>query len=162
MRKILEVKPELCTSCETCELICSFVHYGVFNPKKSKVRVITWWKEGIGVPTMCWQCETPYCANACPTSALTKDPETGVVNLDYDKCIGCKMCINACPFGEIFITPGERFPEKCDHCSTVEGGPWCAELCPTSAIEYIREDQAARDKRMDTAKKLIPTPNPTP
>ncbi|MHA1917585.1 MAG: 4Fe-4S dicluster domain-containing protein [Candidatus Ranarchaeia archaeon] len=161
MRKIIVVDPELCTSCETCELICSFKHYGEFNPKKSKIRIINWAREGISVPTVCWQCETPYCAQPCPTTALTKNAETGVVHLNYDKCIGCKMCINACPFGMIFITPRERFPEKCDLCATVEGGPWCVELCPTNAIQYIREDLAAQDKRHETAKKMLPDYDPS-
>ena len=46
----------------------------------------------------CQHCENPACTKVCPVGATYKDPETGVVRQDYDKCIGCRMCINACPY----------------------------------------------------------------
>jgi Fe-S-cluster-containing dehydrogenase component len=53
------------------------------------------------VPTLCLQCEKAYCVEVCPTPALTKNDQTGVVDFDKDKCIGCKQCIIACPWGSI-------------------------------------------------------------
>ena len=46
----------------------------------------------------CQHCENPACTKVCPVGATYKDPETGVVRQDYDKCIGCRMCMAACPY----------------------------------------------------------------
>lgn len=50
------------------------------------------------VPVACQHCENPACMKACPVGATYKDPETGAVRQDYDKCIGCRMCVAACPY----------------------------------------------------------------
>ena len=50
------------------------------------------------ITVSCQHCENPACAKVCPVGATYKDPETGVVRQDYDKCIGCRMCMAACPY----------------------------------------------------------------
>ncbi|MBC2890042.1 4Fe-4S dicluster domain-containing protein [Gordonibacter massiliensis (ex Traore et al. 2017)] len=50
------------------------------------------------LPVSCQHCEEPACIKACPVGATYKDPETGIVRQDYDKCIGCRMCMAACPY----------------------------------------------------------------
>lgn len=50
------------------------------------------------VPLNCQHCENPACTKVCPVGATYKDPLTGVVRQDYDKCIGCRMCMAACPY----------------------------------------------------------------
>ena len=50
------------------------------------------------IPVACQHCENPACVKVCPVGATYKDPETGVVRQDYDKCIGCRMCVAACPY----------------------------------------------------------------
>ncbi len=155
MRKLLAVEASKCTGCEICVLVCSFKHYNEFNPRKANLKVFAWHRMGISTPIICNQCETPYCALSCPTEALVKNPETGVVNLNYEKCIGCKMCVTSCPFGMIYITPRETLPQKCDYCNSINHEPWCAELCPTGAISYLSEDQLGQSRRQLTAMKLV-------
>lgn len=53
------------------------------------------------LPVACQHCENPACVKVCPVGATYKDPETGVVRQDYDKCIGCRMCMAACPYSGV-------------------------------------------------------------
>ncbi|MGL6293836.1 4Fe-4S dicluster domain-containing protein [Eubacterium aggregans] len=132
MAKQLLIKPEECLSCRTCETLCSFGHFQVFNPKLSNVTVFTYEAAAISVPVMCLHCSDASCVAVCPVGAMTKG-EDGLVTLNQDKCIGCKMCLNACPLWTIGINPATGRLHKCDLC---DGDPQCAKYCPTGAIEY--------------------------
>ena len=92
--KQLVIKPEKCIGCRTCELACSFGHYGEFNPKYANVHVFEYEKAAVAIPMMCLQCEEPSCMKVCPVKAITRNEHNAVV-INYRKCIGCKMCSNA-------------------------------------------------------------------
>ena len=91
--------------------------------------------------TSCMHCGDPSCVSACPVSAMTKDPVTGVVGYNPDKCIGCRYCVAACPFGipkYQYDSPTGRIG-KCELCRhRHKDGHYsaCAEVCPTGATLF--------------------------
>lgn len=133
MTKGIVISPDICTGCRTCELACSFTKTDSFNPKDSAISVLTYDEAGLQVPMTCLQCDDPHCMTVCTVNAITKDLKTGVVEVDADKCIGCKMCVSACPFGNMTYSSRLREVVKCDLC---DGFPQCVRLCPSGALEY--------------------------
>jgi Fe-S-cluster-containing hydrogenase component 2 len=133
MQKLLLFEVSKCTGCKTCETVCSLVQTGVCNPASSRRRTIHFDEEILDVPMQCQQCEEPACMTICPAKAISVDETTGAKILNEDKCIGCRMCTIACPFGAISVDPLTKKVVKCDLCS---GDPACAKFCPTGAIEY--------------------------
>ena len=89
----------------------------------------------------CMHCADPSCVSACPVSAMTKDPDTGIVKYSVDACIGCRYCVAACPFGVprfTFDTPDPKI-SKCQLCAhRLADGRYaaCAEVCPTGATLF--------------------------
>ena len=111
------------------------------------------------ITVSCQHCENPACAKVCPVGATYKDPETGVVRQDSDKCIGCRMCMSACPYTGVrsFNWEEPRYPmdfalgdadapkhqkhvvEKCIFCyQRLARGetPACMDLCPARARHF--------------------------
>ena len=151
--KQLLIKPEKCIGCRTCELVCSFGHYGQFNPKMANVKVFEYEKAAVAIPVMCLQCEEPSCMKVCPVHAISRD-ENGAVVMDPRKCIGCKMCMNACPLGNISYHPAVGKVFKCDLCG---GDPKCAKYCPGEAIVFVDTDTTDERRKAvgDRYKDLI-------
>jgi len=91
--------------------------------------------------TSCMHCADPSCVSACPVSAMTKDPVTGVVAYNPDACVGCRYCVVACPFGipkYQYDSPTGKIG-KCELCRhRTKNGHYsaCAEVCPTGATLY--------------------------
>lgn len=88
----------------------------------------------------CMHCVDPSCVSACPVSAMTKDPESGIVGYDPSACIGCRYCVAACPFGvpqaEFTTFPKIRKCEMCRHLQAEGKIPACAAVCPTGATIF--------------------------
>ena len=87
------------------------------------------------VPKLCNQCEHPPCVQVCPVRATFTTPD-GVVIVDADRCIGCRYCIQACPYGARYLHPKTNTADKCTFCyhRIVKGlQPVCVEVCPTQA-----------------------------
>ena len=87
---------------------------------------------------VCAHCDNPPCVGVCPTGATYKTPE-GAVVVDYDKCIGCRYCVVACPYGARYVNEDVGGPDKCTMCihRVREGlAPACAESCPTRSIVF--------------------------
>ena len=127
----LDVNPNKCIGCRTCEITCSFVHTKNGNLGRSRISIYPT-SETSWVPYLCLQCVDASCMLACPVDAIVLNKKTGVVEIN-DRCIRCGLCQLACPFGHIFNIPdsGEFF--KCDLC---EGDPKCAKFCPSGALVF--------------------------
>ena len=96
-------------------------------------------------PRSCLHCETPDCVTVCPTGASYKRESDGIVLVDEDKCIGCKLCSWACPYGAREYDVFEGVMKKCTLCvdriynenlEEVDRVPACVATCPTGARHF--------------------------
>jgi len=130
------VDQSTCSGCRICELVCSEQHFGIFNPRRSAIRVIRnyGWSENWNTTFTCYQCMNSWCMQSCRFEAIYRDSRTGSVVVDYNRCKGCKKCEDSCPFDMIKIVEidGEKKAFKCDLCN---GEPVCVANCPTESIK---------------------------
>ena len=149
--KILKVNYERCTGCRLCELACSVKHDRVSNPIRSRIRIIKWESEGLYVPVTCQQCEDPPCAIACPAKAISRNQDIGRVEIDYEKCIGCRTCVSVCPFGAVHFVPADRKVIKCHLC---DGDPQCVRFCEVKAVDLADAGDIGLQKSREAALRL--------
>jgi Fe-S-cluster-containing hydrogenase component 2 len=133
MKRLL-VTPSRCTGCRTCEIACAFSHPLEGNaPGKSAIRAFLIEPPSRGLPVVCLQCAAAACVAVCPTKALTRSKATGAVVYAVERCIKCRSCAAACPFGNIVFDDQSDRVVKCDLCG---GDPRCAQFCPTRTLVY--------------------------
>ncbi len=150
-----------CQSCYTCMTSCSLVNEGAASFSYSRIQVAV---DAFGsypddvLISQCRQCQDPKCVAACPTGALMIDTDHGNIRLiDVEKCVGCGMCMQACPFEpkRPLVAPHEQYggemrSRKCDLCLTAPyhfdpagGGVGenavrtCEAVCPMKAIKFF-------------------------
>ncbi|MBT4890402.1 MAG: 4Fe-4S dicluster domain-containing protein [Rhodospirillales bacterium] len=99
----------------------------------------------VNFPRSCMHCEEPHCVTVCPTGASYKREEDGIVLVDADKCIGCKLCSWACPYGAREFDTEQGVMKKCTLCidriyntnlPESERVPACVSTCPTGARHF--------------------------
>lgn len=164
MRNGMVIDLARCTGCHACAIACKAQHgtpTGVWWSKVLESEEGTYPSTRvIYTPVMCMHCENAPCVNVCPSGASYKD-EDGSVQVDYDKCIGCRYCEAACPYdartfvesiepgySDVGFTPYEEVMyrnhqvgvvEKCNLCKDVrEDGsqPACVRTCPAYARHF--------------------------
>jgi anaerobic dimethyl sulfoxide reductase subunit B (iron-sulfur subunit) len=131
-----------CVQCHACEVACKALHQ--VEPGIKWRRVVWIWSGQYPdvacrtVSLSCLHCENPPCETACPTGAIRKRPQDGIVVVDTVLCSGCRACLTACPFGvPRYGTTGKM--QKCDLCvDRIEAGkePACVATCPSGALRY--------------------------
>ena len=99
-----------CFGCQTCVTACKLANHVPAGIMWNRVYTIggEWLDTAAGqypdklsmsfLPLACQHCGNPACVKVCPVGATYKDKDTGVVRQDYDRCIGCRMCMAACPY----------------------------------------------------------------
>ena len=158
VRYVMVVDLKICVGCDSCTVSCKLSHDTGFGIKLGKVIVV---EEGVFpsvkkfyVPLLCMQCRQPECLKVCPTGATYRNRD-GVVLVDYERCMGCKYCIIACPYKARHFNTGIKPPkgvpimdtsitrkgvvEKCDFCiDRIDVGkrPMCVESCQYEARTF--------------------------
>jgi carbon-monoxide dehydrogenase iron sulfur subunit len=153
MKRIL-VDDAKCLACHSCELACAAAHsdsktlYGAISEEilpLSRIHVEPGGR-GRGFPLGCRHCQEPQCARACVTKALSVSAD-GAVLYEKKLCIGCQMCVIACPFGAVEEGRQKSSVSKCDLCAASDREPACATACPTKALVFEEVDEFSQSKR---------------
>jgi Fe-S-cluster-containing dehydrogenase component len=131
MAKRLFIDLDLCRQCESCQAACSY-YYHPFN------NGVLYLRELAEFTVTCRKCDTAPCVTGCPTEALEKQ-EDGIVKRYNLRCVGCRTCCYACPFGTILPEVIPYAVSRCDYCiGRLKGDekPVCIGGCPEEAIKY--------------------------
>ncbi len=147
----LVVNYDKCVGCETCEQACSLKRGGMITPALSRIGVIRRNMGAQNVPITCQQCESAPCMAICPVKAISHDEKLGRKVIDYNVCIGCRMCVAICPFGAMQYEGAGKKVFKCDLC---DGDPVCVKFCQHDALKYFDAAQQGPLKQIAIAEKV--------
>lgn len=145
-----------CIGCRACEIACKDKNGLAAGPRFRRVQYI----EGGTFPDVfafkinmsCNHCAEPACLPTCPTGAIFKRADNGVVDIDTTLCIGCRKCEAACPYGAPQFDPEENVVKKCNMCiDELEAGrkPYCVSACMMRVLDVGPIDEL-RDGTYDT------------
>ncbi len=146
-----------CTGCNLCIIACKDEHVGNSHEPWTKQQPDTghFWMDVktmergkvpkvkvTYLPILCQHCENAPCMKVCPEDAISRDGN-GLVQIDQEKCTGCGLCQEACPYDVIYMNEDLKVAQKCTGCAhLIEVGetPRCADICPRDAIYFADED----------------------
>ncbi len=161
MRYGFVIDQDRCIGCHACTVACKEEHQvpvGVFRTwvKQIEKGEFPHSSRHFGV-MRCNHCDDSPCTEICPTSALYRRPD-GIVDFDNRRCIGCKACMQACPYDALYIDPNNNTAAKCNFCAhrvEMRLEPACVIVCPTQAILAGDLDQpGSKVSRVVTNKKV--------
>ncbi len=134
------IRQDRCIDCERCKEACvktnNVPEYGYRTTiLEREIPIGPEETQREFMPVLCNHCNQPPCVRVCPTKATYKDKKTGIVMMNYKKCIGCKTCMAACPYNARYFNEEKRAIDKCNFCfdtrlSKGEKLTACAAACP--------------------------------
>jgi Fe-S-cluster-containing dehydrogenase component/formate-dependent nitrite reductase membrane component NrfD len=155
-----------CIGCHACTIACKAEHDIPVGVNRCWVKTV---EKGtfpetrrFFFPVLCNQCDEAPCAKICPTNALFKRRD-GIVDLHGDSCIGCRACMVACPYDQLFIDPNTHTAEKCNFCANrVENDllPACVSVCPTECRIFGDLDDPASEVAQIAQREAISVRKP--
>ena len=135
-----------CIGCNSCTVAC--MQWNQIEPGNIRWMRVQTWEEGTFphtrnhiLPVNCYQCQDPLCLKACKQGVISKEAEFGAVLVDQEKCIGCRNCWKACPYGAPQFA-GDEMGEpmsKCNMCiDRLQEGklPICVRSCSMRALDF--------------------------
>jgi len=129
---MITIQEKICTGCRACEFACSFQQKKSFHYEFSLIRILkNKTSEGFFTPVLCRHCVEAPCAKGCPEGAIQRDHRAGIVKIDPEKCTGCGLCINSCPWGVPILDQSKGVAKICDLC---QGNPLCVIFCNPGAL----------------------------
>jgi Fe-S-cluster-containing dehydrogenase component len=140
VRLALVIDLDICVGCHACSVAC--------KGAAAALDVSVWPNQVFGfefeggartvyVPRMCQHCADPGCVTVCPTGASFQRAADGVVLIDADRCIGCRLCAWACPYGAREYDEAAGVMRKCTLCiERPVSGPACVATCPSGARHF--------------------------
>ena len=150
-----------CSGCMACVVACQ--DQNDWRAESVALRTVMEFEKGrypaqiACLSIACMHCGDAPCLMACPTGALSRNLENGVVDVDRNLCIGCRSCVLACPFGAPKFTANGKMV-KCDLCYVrVENGfqPACVHTCTTGALQFGDLEAVTQMKSANAAAKII-------
>ena len=153
MNSFVYVDVEKCTGCKACEVACAVAHNGEKYPRKRMFlpRIRAFNEQGLRASLACRHCEDAPCLFVCTVGAISK--KDNAIVLDEKKCVGCKACLLACPFGVIQTAnpwqaeQGASPIYKCDLCTDRKQGQACISACPQGAMQLMNDAAVAEIHR---------------
>ncbi len=138
-----------CIGCYSCTIACKTNKNILVGPRPTEIiavgpRIIDGIPRASYVFMPCFHCENPWCVAACPTGAMQKRPQDGIVHVAPDLCVGCKSCMSACPWGTPQWNSETGKVIKCDFCiNRVDAGlkPACVTVCTTHCLHFEKADE---------------------
>lgn len=162
-----------CSGCKACQVACKDKHDLPVGVRWRRVYEVVgggWtrrdgaWLNDVfayNVSVACNHCERPICMEVCPASAITRRPD-GLVLLDPDRCMGCRYCEWACPYGAPQYDPMRGRMGKCTFCVDEldrGGAPACVTACPQRVLDF--GDRVEMEARHGPSPAMYPLPDPT-
>ena len=152
-----------CVGCYACQFVCKDEHVGndwspIAKPQPDTGQFWMRLDEFIRgtVPKVemhylavpCMHCDKPPCVDACKVEGAMYKREDGLVEIDADKCTGCRSCVDVCPYNAIYFNDDLQLAQKCTGCAhLLDGGEWkvprCVDACPTEALKFGEESEFA-------------------
>ena len=138
-QKYLVIDLHKCDECESCAVDCGYHDRLMANDNG-----LSGLRERATFALICRRCNSASCINACMFDALERGPE-GVIKRHNLRCVSCKMCAHACPFGTIYTDMLSFYQVNCDLCLVQGTEPPCVASCPHGALEFRVMDPSETD-----------------